>query len=88
METQSIAALDIPTLTTFFMWCTILSIGLMLFWVLMWFLVPDLIYKMQSKFFPMPKETWTLAFYCFLGMYKLMVSVCFIIPWVALLIMG
>ena len=88
METHTLTMLDIPTLTTFFMWCTVISVILMAFWAGIWFIAPDLVYKIQAKFMPMERETWNLVFYCFLGVYKLLVIVAFIIPWIALLIMG
>jgi hypothetical protein len=80
--------MDIPTLKSFFMWCTIINVGLLLFWTLMYFVAKDLVYRIQSKIFPLQKETFTVVFYCFLGLYKIFVMIFNIVPFIALSIIG
>ncbi len=45
--------MDIQMLTSFFMWCTIINGALLVFWTTMCILVPDLVYRTQSRWFPM-----------------------------------
>ncbi|HHH75721.1 MAG TPA: hypothetical protein ENL03_01695 [Phycisphaerae bacterium] len=80
--------MDIQTLTTFFMWCTILSGGMLIFWTLFLVLAPDLMYRMQSKFFPIPRATFNVVMYSFLGLFKIIFLLFNLIPLIALLIMG
>ncbi len=80
--------MDIPTLTSFFMWCTIINVGLMFLWLVFWMAMPDFVYGMQSKFFPIPRETFNVVFYCFLGLFKIFVIIFCVVPYVALLIVG
>jgi len=80
--------MDIATLTRFFMWCTILNLGLMIYWTLFCVFAPDLIYRMQSKFFPLPRETFNLIIYSFLGLFKIVFVVFSLVPYLALLIIG
>ncbi len=80
--------MTIETLTAFFMWCTIINSGLLVLWTLIFLCAPDLVYRMQRKFFPISKEEFTLVFYGFLGVFKIFVLVFNAVPWVVLLIIG
>ena len=80
--------MDLPALTTFFKWCTIFGGGLLIFWSLCLMFLPDLVYRSQSRFFPMTRETWNVVIYSFLGLFKIIVIAFCLIPWLALLIMG
>ncbi len=80
--------MDIQTLTAFFMWCTILNGALLTLWVAMFMLAPDFVYRTQSRWFPVPRETFDLTFYAFLGLFKIIFLVFNVTPYVALLIVG
>ena len=80
--------MDLQTLTSFFMWCTILSCGLMALWASIFTLAPGLVYRMQSRWFPLSREAFDTFFYGFLGMFKIFVIIFNAVPWVALLIVG
>ena len=80
--------MDIQTLTSFFMWCSIINIGLLFFLALVYMLVPNLAYQLQSKFIPISRETFDIVFYSFTGVFKLIVLVFNVVPWIALLIIG
>jgi len=78
--------MDIQTLTTFFMWCTILNLGIMIAWTIVFASVPDFMYRMQTKWFPMPQETFNVVVYSALGIYRIVFVVFNLVPYVALLI--
>jgi len=80
--------MDIQTLTSFFMWCTIINFGFLILSTLFLLTVPDFVYRIQSKWIPISRETFNLAFYSFLGVFKIFVIVFCLVPWLALLIMG
>jgi len=80
--------MDLQILKTFFMWCSILNIGLLIFTSLLWLFASDWIHGIHSKWFSIPKETFHVVFYCFIGIYKLLVYVFNIVPWIALVLMG
>ena len=80
--------MDIQTLTAFFMWCTIINVALFA-WATGWFmLAPDLTYRIQTKFFPIPREKFNVIIYAFLGVFKIFILVFNVAPYVALLIVG
>ena len=80
--------MDICTLTTFFMWCTILNMALLSVLSVMCICVGDWAYRMHSKWFSISREAFNVAIYSFLGLYKLLIFVFSLIPYVALLIVG
>jgi hypothetical protein len=80
--------MDIQTLTTFFMWCTIMNGSLLVLWTLMLIVAPDLVYRTQSKWFSIPRETFNVVIYSFLGLFKIVFLAFNVVPYVALLIIG
>ncbi len=80
--------MDIQTLTAFFMWCTILNVALLLFSSLMCICAGDWAYRIHSKLFSISKETFNVVIYSFIALYKLLVIVFILIPYIALLIVG
>ncbi len=80
--------MDIHTLTTFFRWCTIINGAMLVLWTTMCILAPDLVYRMQSKWFPISRETFNMVIYSFLGVFKIFWLVFNVVPYAALLIVG
>ena len=46
------------------------------------------IYRMHSKWFPMSREAFNVVVYSFIGVFKILVLVFNLVPYIALLIMG
>jgi hypothetical protein len=79
---------DIQTLTSFFMWCTILNAGLLSLLAIFFLSAPNFVYRTQSKWFSISRENFDLVFYSFLGVFKIFFIVFNLVPWLALLIIG
>lgn len=80
--------MTVQLLQEFFMWCSLINIGLLM---AMFFIVTaakEWTYKTHSRWFNISKASFDIILYCFLGIYKLMVWVFCIIPWIALSIIG
>jgi hypothetical protein len=80
--------MNIQTLTTFFMWCTILNAALLLLSSLICLCAGDWVYRIHNKWFSISRETFNVAIYSFIGLYKVLVFVFSLIPYIALLIVG
>ncbi len=50
------------------MWCTIINGGLLILWTLSWMLTPDLIFRLQTRWFPITRDAYNVVFYCFVGL--------------------
>jgi hypothetical protein len=70
------------------MWCTIINGSILILWAMFFVLAPDLVYLTQSKWFPIPRETFNVIFYSFLGLFKIVFLFFNIVPYVALLVIG
>ena len=80
--------MDLTTLTSFFMWCTILNVGLLILWALIWLTMPDLVYRIHTRWFDISRQNFELVFYCFMGVFKVFFLIFCLVPWLALLILG
>ncbi len=78
--------MDIQSLTAFFMWCTVINGSLLVFWGAMCIWTPELVYRTQSRWFPIPRETFRVLIYSFLGLFKILFLVFSAVPYAALLI--
>lgn len=80
--------MEIDSIRAFFMWCTILNIAFLSLSSLICVCAGDWVYRIHSKWFSIPREVFNVAMYSFLGLYKVLVFVFNLIPYVALLIIG
>lgn len=80
--------MNIQILTEFFMWCTIINGAILVLWITSYALAPNLVYRTQIKWFPIPKENFIVVYYSFLGLFKIIFLVFNVVPYLALLIIG
>jgi len=80
--------MDIDSIRAFFMWCTILNVTLLVLSSLMCICAADWAYRIHSKWFSISRETFNVAIYSFLGLYKVLIFVFNLTPYLALLIIG
>jgi len=80
--------MDLQLLTTFFMWCSAINGGILTLWAVIFFLMPDFIYRMHRKWLPISKDTYHAAIYGLVGVYKLLFIVFNLVPYIALSILG
>jgi hypothetical protein len=80
--------MPIETLTTFFMWCTIINTAILIYSTLFLWLAPGFVYRIQSKWFPISRETFNIVAYSYLGLFKLLFLVFNLVPYLALLILA
>ena len=78
--------MDAQALVSFFMWCTIINGALLILWTLIAILTPDFMYRTQSKWFPISRETFNVVIYSFLGLFKIIFLFFNAVPYIALII--
>lgn len=76
--------MDIQSLTTFFGWCSVINGGLFAFIAFFMMLAPNIVYKVQSKFFTLEREYFDRVIYAFLGAWKLLFLFFNLVPYIAL----
>ena len=80
--------MDIATLRTFFGWCTVINVGMMILSFALLIPLSDFVYRVHSRLFPMSREAFNIIIYSYLGIYKILVIVFCLVPYVALSIMA
>lgn len=80
--------MSIDVLREFFMWCLILNAGFLAVAFGVCAGAGDWVYRMHSRWFPMPRETFNVTIYGLIGRMKLAVLVFNLVPWLALVIVG
>ena len=80
--------MGIDTVRAFFMWCTILNGGLLILSAAICAFAGDWVYRMNSKWFPLPRDAFNARVYSFIGLFKILVLVFNLVPYVALVIVG
>nr|WP_320190758.1 hypothetical protein [uncultured Desulfobacter sp.] len=78
--------MNIQRLPVFFMWCTIINGVLLIITAIMGTIGLDFVYSIHGKLFLFSRETLSLVFYSFLGLYKMIWLVFNAVPYVVLLI--
>lgn len=79
--------MDIELLKEFLGLCLVINIVFLLITGLGLMFAGDFIFKVHSRWWPMPRETFNVVIYSFLGVYKLLFFVFCLVPWLALCIM-
>lgn len=80
--------MNIEVIRAFFGWCTVINGGFLLLAFLFCAMAGDWVHRMHSKWFPMKREAFTLAMYCFIGGMKILFIILNLIPYLALVILG
>ncbi len=80
--------MDIDKITELFKWMMIINIGLLLFSTFAVITMKSLMLKMHSKMFGVSETQISTIVYAYLGMYKVLIIVFNIVPFIALLIIN
>lgn len=78
--------MNIQKSTEFFKWCTIINGCLLVSLFIIGIIGLDLVYSVHGKLFQIPREAINVAYYSFLGLYKIIWLVFNAVPYAALLI--
>jgi len=67
-------------------WCLLLNVGLLLGWVLFFWLAHDFVYRVHGKMFKLSVETFDAIHYGGMAIFKIGIFLFNLIPYLALLI--
>ncbi|OXU14709.1 DUF6868 family protein [Sedimentisphaera salicampi] len=65
-------------------WCSLINVLLIAFGALLVIALRSEMYKIHSKFFPMDEQQYSAVMFSCLGLYKLLIVVFNIVPYIAL----
>jgi hypothetical protein len=69
-------------------WCSVINIGLLLFWLLWLTLAHDFVYRVHGKFLKISVERFDEIHYSGMAFFKICIFVFNIVPYLALRIVG
>ncbi|HOP47500.1 MAG TPA: hypothetical protein PK874_07535 [Desulfobacteraceae bacterium] len=69
-------------------WCSVIDIGLLLFWFLFFTLAHDFIYRMHARWFKIPAETFDTIHYTGMAFFKICIFLFNLVPYIALRIIS
>ena len=78
--------MNIDQLTEFFKWMTIISILLLLFSSMIVIMLKNVIFKFHGKLFNIKEEHMSLMAYGYLGIFKVLIIVFILVPYISLLL--
>ncbi len=80
--------MTIQYLEEFFMWMTVINLGLIIFTAIMCMMAKEMIQRFHGKLFDLAPETISAFIYGYLGVYKIVFIVFVLVPWLSLKIMS
>lgn len=69
-------------------WCSVINMGLLLWWFMFFTLVHDLVYRIHSKWFKLSVERFDAIHYAGMAFFKISIILFNIVPYLALRIVG
>ena len=81
--------MTIETVRAFFAWCSVIDIGLLIWWYLFFILAHDWTYRYHTKWFKtLSVDTFDAMHYAGMGLFKIGILLFNLVPYFALRIVG
>ena len=80
--------MTVEIISSFLAWCSVINIGLLLFWLLWLMLGHDFIYRFHGRWFKLSVERFDAIHYSLMGVFKIGIFLFNIVPYFALRIVG
>ena len=80
--------MDIATMKAFFLWCTIINGGVLMFTSIVILFLRDFSFQMNHKVFDIPREAFSIGIFSFVALYKMVWIVFNLVPYLAQVIIG
>lgn len=80
--------MNINVIRAFFKWCAIINLGLLILASLFIRFAGDWVFGMHGGWIPITRDAFNREIYLLLGIFKILVIVCNIVPYLALVIVG
>jgi len=80
--------MTLEMIRAFFAWCSVINIGILLYWFLFIIFAHDWVYKYHTKWFKISREHFDALHYGLMGVFKLGVFLFNLVPYFALRIVG
>ena len=76
------------TIRAVFAWCSVINIGLLLWWLIFFFLARDWMYQIHCKWFKLSEEKFDTIHYAGMAIFKIGIFLFNLVPYLAMRITG
>jgi hypothetical protein len=80
--------MSVAEVTAVLGWCVVFNGTIFLLWAGAFLFFPGLVFRTQERWFPATREQFTLVFYGFLGLFKILFLIFILTPYLALKLVG
>ena len=80
--------MTLAELQTVLGWSLIIHLAILLWWAGWFLLARDLVFRIHSRWFKLSEQHFDSIHYCAIGLFKLLILVFNLVPWLALLIVA
>ena len=80
--------MTVEFIVEFLLWCSVINIGLLLWWLLMFTLAHDWLHRFHGRWFRLSVERFDHAHYTGMALYKIGIFLFNLVPYCALLLAG
>ncbi len=80
--------MDIVMFKAFFMWCTIINGGVLILTSLVCLFLKEFSFQANHRYFGISREAFNIGIFSFIALFKLVVIVFNLAPYIALVILG
>ncbi|MEW6670588.1 MAG: DUF6868 family protein [Thermodesulfobacteriota bacterium] len=76
--------MTLVTIRSMLAWCTVINMGLLIGWFLLFFFAHDWIYRIHSKWYHIPQDRFDAIHYAGIAFFKILVLAFNLVPYLAL----
>ncbi len=80
--------MNIEILSSFLLWCAVVNYAVLIIWFIAFVFARDRIYELHGKWYPISSEQFSAINYAGIAVYKILVLVFNLVPFIALLIIA
>lgn len=72
------------TIRSMLAWCTVINMGLLIWWFLIFFFAHDWVYRFHSKWYQIPQDRFDAIHYAGIAFFKILILMFNLVPYLAL----
>ncbi len=80
--------MDVPAIRDFLLWCTVINLGILVYWWLMFTFAHDWIKRFHGRWFKVSREQFDAIHYAGMAGFKILIFVFNLVPYLAFVIVG
>jgi hypothetical protein len=80
--------MTVEIIRNFLAWCSVINVGVLIYWWLFFTLAHDFVYRIHGKWFKLSVEKFDAIHYAGMAFFKMSIILFNIVPYIALCIVG